>query len=402
MVTNDAGYGMFFCKTSILVFRTAMKWRAQVLQCLVGLLLLGGCQTHVRRSTGTYAGRTSNKNTVLQKTLSVRPDKLDNLVAQSTSDQAQTLILLHKKESPSKFMETLDNLYFTPKFSSTCGYYGKLSEESIEELAVELSRRREHEIVICLLRFMSFPSPSPPPPPVLFVAKPFVRITDHKDISKLSDVDTRAVRWIFDSSCLDQLSTLANLRKLQYLSLSPNLDSVDVSDKQLEFLRNQTELRWLSLDDVHTTGKFLTYQDFPTLEYLSLVGTCCNDKYIAKLKDTPVRFLDLSSTNITGSALSSISNIKNLEHLRLARTSVDDTFLPKLVAVTSLRFLDLRNTRVSPKGILLLETRLQKCEILPKSTALHAKLEAIKQRANKRSFVLELTQSSIPNVSEGL
>jgi len=61
--------------------------------------------------------------------------------------------------------------------------------------------------------------------------------------------------------------------------------------------------------------------------------------------------LDLSGTDITTKGLASLATLRELEELRLARTSLDHEAAAAIPSQESLRFLDLSDTGIDDRSI---------------------------------------------------
>jgi hypothetical protein len=107
------------------------------------------------------------------------------------------------------------------------------------------------------------------------------------------------------------------------------LDKAEVTDAELESLRELSQLHWLSLEHTNVTDAGLV-----------------NLKGLTKLQ-----MLVLSHTKITDAGLEHLRGLSKLETLSLEDTEVTDAGLVSIEGLTNLHFLDLNNTHVTDAGI---------------------------------------------------
>jgi hypothetical protein len=76
-----------------------------------------------------------------------------------------------------------------------------------------------------------------------------------------------------------------------------------------------------------------------------------------------IRILEASPGGAKTFPLSHLQSLKQLRHMDLASTEVDDSIIPELVKLPQLDSIDLDGTEVSPAGIARLHELLPQCEI---------------------------------------
>ncbi len=77
-------------------------------------------------------------------------------------------------------------------------------------------------------------------------------------------------------------------------------------------------------------------------------------------------YIQLNSADISDQELGTLQGVKalsGLQHLCLTGTMVTDESIPYLIQLSQLRFLDIRNTRISEAGAAELRNTLPNCRI---------------------------------------
>lgn len=224
------------------------------------------------------------------------------------------------------------------------------------------------------------------------------RITDHglrqlKNAPGIADLNLRYAELITDEgiSALKSWKHLARLNlegtkitdsALQHLSAlsslkALNIGSVQVTDAGLEALTSLTNLEELTLGgDKLTDSGLQPLRQLPGLTFLDLGGVQRSDsgpwsvsftqpglEAIATLK--VLRSLRLKGTLISARGLDTIKELSQLELLDLHDCSqIGDDAIPTLIAMRTLRFLDLTDTKVSAAGLEKLRRDKPDCRIL--------------------------------------
>jgi hypothetical protein len=67
---------------------------------------------------------------------------------------------------------------------------------------------------------------------------------------------------------------------------------------------------------------------------------------------------------VSDGGLQALAPLKNLRGLDLPRTGVSDASVPTLAALGALRFLDVRESKITNKGVAELKKALPDCRIL--------------------------------------
>lgn len=103
--------------------------------------------------------------------------------------------------------------------------------------------------------------------------------------------------------------------------------------------------------------------DVATLENISFVGSRCFDTDVAAIESKSLKWIDLSNTQITDGALTSLSKMKTLTHLYLSDTGITDNGVRALSHLSGLKELSLMQTNISDSSITFL-TGLSELEYL--------------------------------------
>ena len=174
----------------------------------------------------------------------------------------------------------------------------------------------------------------------------------------------------------DDMQIVARFPKLRYLNLVgmqltdegvkrltglSNLEALDayntaITDAGVASLANLTALSHLLIGKTKITDAALSsLTSMPNLEELRLEGTAITDAGMTALAKMPqLRTLYLDDTKITDAGLEKLcdpqAGAPKLEFLSLCRTQIDDGAVQTLSAMTSLRTLAVRDSRLSRGG----------------------------------------------------
>ncbi len=155
---------------------------------------------------------------------------------------------------------------------------------------------------------------------------------------------------------------LKPLKNLVSLSLAGN----PIGDAGLEHLKGLTNLDHLNLRGTPITDAGLAHlQPMKKLGILLLAGTKVGDAGLQFLQPLEnLGQLELSGTAVTGAGLKHLRTLKNLIYIHMDATRVSDAGLADLAALNwQFGQLDLRETRISAKGIASLRAALPKVYI---------------------------------------
>jgi hypothetical protein len=144
------------------------------------------------------------------------------------------------------------------------------------------------------------------------------------------------------------LAHFAWLKELEVLDIR----DTDVSDAGLAPLKECRKVWRLWLQGTRVTDMGLIHlKGLSKLANLDLSNTEVTAAGLESLKGLPLRFLQLSGTKITDAGLLCTKDMP-LWILNLSKTGVTDAGLGHLKGLEELRVLDLRDTKVTAKGIL--------------------------------------------------
>ncbi len=119
------------------------------------------------------------------------------------------------------------------------------------------------------------------------------------------------------------------------------------------------------VDSVTVTDTDLEYlKELPDLEFLNLSSTDVSDAGLKHLKGlTRLHLLGLFGTDVSDAGLEHLKGLTSLESLGLGGTEVSDAGLEHLKGLTNLQYLNLRGTDTTDKGIAKLQQALPNCKI---------------------------------------
>lgn len=145
-----------------------------------------------------------------------------------------------------------------------------------------------------------------------------------------------------------------DLHHLQDLVKLRNMRLGNVTDDGMSWVARLNAVRSLDFSRSQITDKTLEFlANFSKLKELNLSGTKISDMgltYVGKL--TKLQMVDLSDTEVSDIGLASISNLVNLKSIDLENcVQFQDAGLVCLRLLTSLRWLNLNNSRVGDAGL---------------------------------------------------
>lgn len=133
-------------------------------------------------------------------------------------------------------------------------------------------------------------------------------------------------------------------RDLEPIATLTNVDRIDLDYTLIDdisSLSNLTKLQWLDLEDTNVDSDDLVH-----LEKLDKLHT-----------------LVLTGTKITDRGLECIADMTNMVDLRLNRTRVTDACLEHVYGLKNLRELNIENTKITRDGYERLRSKLPNCDI---------------------------------------
>jgi len=168
---------------------------------------------------------------------------------------------------------------------------------------------------------------------------------------------------------LEQPSQLiANLvmKHSPIINLTPavQVSGVIIHDHDLAPLVNATNTNTIVLPDSPITDNGLVYIEKLQLKSLSLHSTKVRSLGPLR-KMTTIESLDLTGTDVDGSGVQVISQLKNLKQLSLAKTGIWDRDLPQLRKLTHLQYLSLSDcSHVTETAVNRLRQEMKQCKIV--------------------------------------
>ena len=163
------------------------------------------------------------------------------------------------------------------------------------------------------------------------------------------------------------LTALAKLPNL----VSLHLDSAHVSGRTLNALSQTKSLRDLSLAVTEADDQSMTAVATLHLTQLSLYNTHVGDRGINTLTQGAaageLERLDLGASQVTDAAVTTLANSDSSHHLQwlnLSLTATTDASIDNLLSMKGLHYLDIRDTKISPRGATKLRFTLPECEIM--------------------------------------
>ena len=151
---------------------------------------------------------------------------------------------------------------------------------------------------------------------------------------------------------LDQLATMKDLKYLL-------INRTDASDAGFKNFPRMERLVRLDVSSTEVTGSFLSSWDiFPKLKTLEMSHCPINSEHLKNLRNIPqLKELDLRSSRLPSVATIYISTCAELERLSLAENeNIRNESLPPLQHLCKLKELDLNDTGVTVTGLTSLKT----------------------------------------------
>ncbi len=184
---------------------------------------------------------------------------------------------------------------------------------------------------------------------------------------------------------LKHLERLTSLRSLRLTNTEVSDEGIDSLRGELPDLRNvsvrtkaprrrkiapgpafrQRENRITGRTDVHMhtslTGKIAAdLKELPNLGTISLVTYSATDEQLECLADVPVRGIRVRSNKITDRGIAALKDHTSLEFLLIGSKQVTDDCLDSVLAMPSLRRIEIRDTPLSDDGVRQLVEKLEK------------------------------------------
>lgn len=183
----------------------------------------------------------------------------------------------------------------------------------------------------------------------------------------LAQLDPASIQLIYFTNPFELRSMLDDLfPEITQVRLMLTPDT-SADDNDCALLRDLCGLRALDLSSSQITNTGVSHlTDLLTLEALNLADTAVDDGALPDLiKLTGLRQLELAMCGISDFGLPQLLNLAHLENLGLADNPLTDASIPILQKMTSLTFLDVADTAISPEGIAELAARLPQCDVWP-------------------------------------
>lgn len=153
------------------------------------------------------------------------------------------------------------------------------------------------------------------------------------------------------------LQALAKFKQLRSL----DFEGAEITEKGLAYIREISAVESLNLSRTEASGAFL--KDCKNCTHLRIIDAYDspikseNMKYLARCPQ--LVWLSISNTGITNEAVKHFSACKQLVQLDISRNpAIDDSALPYLLGLKSLRFLNLAKTSISEQGLQKLTSAL--------------------------------------------
>ena len=190
----------------------------------------------------------------------------------------------------------------------------------------------------------------------------YVQVTDKGLRNWIVDSKNLEVLRLADTLVTDEgLTAFKDCKKLQSLSLGGKL----ITDKGLANFKDHTDLRSLHLRLNELTDEGLAnFKNCKNLSSLDLASSRVTDAGLAHFKDSDLNTLDLMGVNVSemGLATNVIKDSKTLQRIGLHSLRVTDASLENLARLPSLVELDVRNCRISRRGLEQLKTAMPLCQ----------------------------------------
>jgi Leucine-rich repeat (LRR) protein len=142
-----------------------------------------------------------------------------------------------------------------------------------------------------------------------------------------------------------ELQSAPDLRNLECLRLQNSL----VTDQGMDSIAKQfPNLRFLWLSGLKITNKGMKFlNELAGLEHLSITNICLDEEGVLCLSSFPkLKYLCLDSTHIGERTIEYFRRLPSLETLSLKGNQVTRTMLLQLIAIRTLKELDVRDTTI--------------------------------------------------------
>lgn len=163
----------------------------------------------------------------------------------------------------------------------------------------------------------------------------------------------------FDNRSISNIQHLTDLTEL-------DVNSSRIDDIAVQNIASLFNLKVLDLSMTKITDRGLeSFCGAMTLESLDLYSTNIGDEGLAALRNLRLVSLRLDKTNITSNGLASLREMQSLKRLIVRDTQIGDSAIDVIIGFRSLRFLDLRYTKISDSGLSRIKAELPFATILP-------------------------------------
>ena len=155
---------------------------------------------------------------------------------------------------------------------------------------------------------------------------------------------------------------LQDLKELRSLGLS----GTRITDDGLAHLQKLTQLRELYLGSTKVSDRGMDHlKTLEQLKVLWLYETQVGDAGLKHLSDLKlITGLHLAKTRVTGAGMTHLKALPNLDSLILNEAPhIDDTAVPQIARLRQLIAIELKDSRISAKGVAALRSALPKAEI---------------------------------------
>lgn len=191
----------------------------------------------------------------------------------------------------------------------------------------------------------------------------------HLDDSFLHDAAESGMKlnyvYSLTSSVTD--SGLNSYKRLPDL-ISLQLKNCQITDTGLSALHRHPALRYVYLEDCPVSNESIKHlTEIPDLHQLSLDGTGVTDTGIAELAKAPLLWqISLNRTKVTRLGLQALIQSPSLKEISLDQTVIGDQEMAILAAIPKLEIISLANTQLTDIGLKTLATlvpRLKKLDV---------------------------------------
>lgn len=165
--------------------------------------------------------------------------------------------------------------------------------------------------------------------------------------NEILDVDMKGS----DKVTPELMKTIVSYGKISYLNFSGS----NISDKEMEILKDAESLLTLHIDDTEVTDAGLKHLvDVPGIIILHLPTTIGDEgfEHIGKL--TSLRTLTAEECQVTDAGMAHLENLTDLRWLKLNKTAIGDKGLYALKDLTNLHTIEIQSTKITDRGLLAL------------------------------------------------